>query len=64
MRLGRVYATFGYVVDLDDKDMVEHAKTATEEDISNAAKFDELDANIDVKEDPDAKEEDIAEWLR
>ena len=38
MRLGRVEFNIGYVVDLDDPDMVQHAKDSIVDDITNAAR--------------------------
>ena len=64
MRLGRVLLP-GYVVDLDDADMVERAKVSLYEDIYTAVKYNEVGDWIYVEED-DVKlsESDIAEFLK
>jgi hypothetical protein len=62
-RLGRVVFDLGYVVDLDDKEMVEEASTSIIEDIYAAMKYGELDQYIEVREDSTAREEQIAEFL-
>lgn len=62
-RLGRVVFDLGYVVDLDNEEMVDDAKTCVIEDIHNAIKYGELDQYIEVRDDPDAKVEDIPEFL-
>jgi len=63
MRLGRVQISHSYVVNLDNEDMVEHARDALYEDLMNAVKFDELHSNIEVVEDPDATETEIPDFL-
>jgi hypothetical protein len=64
MRLGRV-VIHGYTVDLDNEEMVEHAKTALYEDIMNAVKFNEVGNYIYIeKERPVLKAEDIPEFLK
>lgn len=62
-RLGRVVFDLGYVVDLDDEEMVEDAKVCILEDIYNATKYGELPQYIEIQPAPDAKEEDIPEFL-
>lgn len=62
-RLGRVVFDLGYVVDLDNDAMVEDAKTCVIEDIHNAIKYGELEQYLEIREDPDAKVEDIPEFL-
>ena len=62
-RLGRVFFTIDYVVDLDNKDMVAEAKQCVFEDVMNAVKNDELVANIKVTADPSANPNDIPEFL-
>jgi len=64
MRLGKVYISTKYVVDLDDKSMVDEAKTCMFEDITNAVKYDELINWIKVKEDNSLSEADIPEFLK
>jgi len=63
MRLGRVQISHSYVVDLDNKEMVEDGTEALYDDLMNAVKFDELGANIVVLEAPDASESDIPDFL-
>lgn len=60
---GKVEFTVSYVVDLDDKDMVEDARQCVFEDVMNAVKYDEVANQIKVKADPAAKPEDIPEFL-
>lgn len=62
-RLGKVVIDIGYVVDLDNEGMVGDAKDALYEDVMNAVKFNEVDCWIKVIDAPDAKEEDIPEFL-
>lgn len=62
-RLGRVYIDFGYIVDLDNKEMVDDARTCLIEDLMNAFKYNELEQYIDVEEAPDASEDAIPEFL-
>ena len=63
MRLGRVVLKIGYVVDLDNQEMVDHGKDCAYEDIMNAVKYDEVHNWIDVVPAPDASENDIPEFL-
>ena len=63
MRLGRVLIP-GYVVDLDNEEMVEYAKIALWEDIHSAIKYNEVHNYIFVeREAPTLQESDIAEFL-
>ena len=64
MRLGKVYFHASYIVDLDDKDMVDHAKDCIYEDVTNSVKYDEVACWIKVEEAPDADEGDIPEFMR
>ena len=64
MRLGKVYISTKYVVDLDDESMVDEAKTCMFEDITNAVKYNELMDWIKVKEDSNLLEEDIPDFLK
>jgi len=64
MRLGKVKIQMEYVVDLDNKEMIEQAKIALYEDLMSAYKYDEIYDNIDVTdEDKSLKESDIPEFL-
>jgi hypothetical protein len=63
-RLGRIAFDLGYVVDLDNNEMIEDAKVCILEDIENAIKFGELDQYLEVQPAPDnATEADIPEFL-
>ena len=62
-RFGRVGIHLSYVVDLDDKDMIEEAKDCFYEDIMNAYKYDELHTWVDVFPDSNVDETDIPEFL-
>jgi len=62
-RLGRVCVETGYVVDLDNPDMVQEAKDCLYEDIMNAVKYDEVSAWIHIIPDPNASAGDIPEFL-
>lgn len=62
-RMGRVCFAFSTVVDLNNKDMVEHAKDALYEDLHYAVKMDELQCFFREVEDPSLKEEDIPSFL-
>jgi len=62
MRLGRVEFNIGYAVDLDNEDMVDHAKEAIFEDIQSANR-NGVSINI-VKDKSDSlTENDIPEFL-
>lgn len=63
MKLGVVKIGLAYTVDLDNPDMVEHAKECVYEDIMNAVKYNELGGWIKTAEAPDAKESDIPDFL-
>ena len=52
-----------YVVRAGDDDMIQHAKECLYEDIMNIVKYDELFGAITVEDAPEAKEEDIPEFL-
>ena len=61
--LGRVTFNVSYVVDLDNKNMVDDAKQCVFEDVMNAVKHDEVAALITVATDSTATQEDIPEFL-
>lgn len=63
MRLGKVYISAQYVVDLDNESMVDDAKICIAEDIVNAVKYNELESYIKVEEDNSLFEADIPEFL-
>jgi len=64
MRLGRVRVSIEYVVDLDNKEMVDHAKDCIVEDIDNAVKFNEEHTLLEIDTDGHGLEEsDIPEFL-
>lgn len=60
----RVVLDLGYVVRDGDEEMEQHAMTSLYEDIMSLVKHDELYDAITVVDAPDAKEEDIPEFLR
>jgi len=61
MRLGRIEVNFGYVVDLDDEEMVDHAKEAIREDIVvSVPPFDILHGK---REEETFKKDEIEEFL-
>ena len=65
MRLGRVRIAHEYVVDLDNKEMVDHAKDALIEDMQNIAKYDEYHHAIEIDKDGHGLEEsDIPDFLK
>jgi len=66
MKLGRVTLTASYVVDLDNAEQVEHAKSCLYEDISNWIKTDQLFDGIGTVENKNENltENDIPEFLR
>jgi hypothetical protein len=64
MRLGKVYISSEYVVNLDDESMVNEAKECMLEDLMNAVKFDELPNWIQVVEDNSLSETDIPDFLK
>jgi len=63
--LGRVIIdkSIAYTVDLDDDDMVTHAKDAMLDDVDNAVKHNEVHQWMTVEEAPDAEEVDIPTFL-
>lgn len=62
-RYGRVFFEISYVVDLDDRDMVDDAKQCVFEDVMSAVKNDEVTECIKIKLDPEARADDIPEFL-
>ena len=64
MKLGKVVINLEYVVDLDNKEMVEHAQDALYEDLMSAYKYNGLANWIGIKEgDENLSESDIPEFL-
>ena len=63
MRLGKVSFGSAYVVDLDNKEMVEHAKEAVYDDLQQAVKFGDAFNSLMVEAAPDAEEGEIPEFL-
>lgn len=62
--LARVVIDLGYVVDINDPDMIEHARNAFYEDVMNMVKFGELGDAIELSEpDPTLTEDDIPAFL-
>ena len=62
MRMGRIVFQ-SYLVDLDDEQMVEHAKDCAVEDIYMAVKYNEVANLISVVEEPNADPANIPEFL-
>jgi hypothetical protein len=63
-KIGIVKLSLDYVVDLDNYDMVEHAKDALYEDIWTAIKYNEINDYISVEISKDKTEKDIPEFLK
>jgi len=63
MRMGRVVLDLGYAVDLNNEEMVEHAKQCIYDDICSAIKYNEVGDWIDVIETPKASPDMIPEFL-
>lgn len=62
--LAKMTIDLGYVVDINDPDMIEHARNAFYEDIMNMVKYNELGDAIEVGEpDPVLTEDDIPSFL-
>jgi hypothetical protein len=62
--LAKITIDLGYVVDINDPDMIEHARNAFYEDVMNMVKYGELGDAIEVGEpDPSLSEEDIPSFL-
>lgn len=59
----RVILDLGYVIRAGDDQMEQHAKESIYEDIMNLVKYDEVFDAITIIDAPDAKEEDIPEFL-
>jgi hypothetical protein len=62
--MGKVKVNIGYVVDMNDADMIEEAKSCVYEDLCNAVKHDELMSHIVVEQDASAKHSDIPDFLK
>ena len=62
-RLGRVVMDIGYVVDLDNSEMCDHAREFFYEDLMNAYKNNEVGTYLTTVEDKTATEGDIPEFL-
>ena len=63
MRLGKVKFEISYVVDLDNEEMVEHAKSWIYDDISELEKYG-VGPTIECCEDNSLKESDIPSSLQ
>jgi len=63
VRPGKVVFKIEYTVDLNNKDMVDHAKDAIAEDVDNAVKYNEVGDSIKIVRDKKAKASDIPEFL-
>jgi len=63
MKLGRVFIDLGYVVDLDNEEMVWQARDSLIEDVYNAIKYDELSMLVNEEERDDVDEDQIPEFL-
>ena len=62
--LAKITIDLGYVVDINDPDMIEHARNAFYEDIMSMVKYRELGDAIEVGEpDPSLSESDIPSFL-
>jgi len=59
----RVILDLGYVIRAGDDQMEQHAKESIYEDIMNLIKYNEVFDAITIIDAPDAKEEDIPEFL-
>ena len=59
----RIVLDLGYVVRDGDEEMERHAMIALYDDIMNLIKYDEVFDAITIIDAPDAKEEDIPEFL-
>ena len=62
-RLGRVVVDLGYVVDIENPEMVEHAKRCLYDDIMTADNNQNLNDFIEIHEDKKAKISEIPEFL-
>ncbi|MCK4977773.1 MAG: hypothetical protein KAS36_12640 [Anaerolineales bacterium] len=63
MRTGRI-VVYSYVVDLDNEEMIERAKTCAYEDIMNAVKYNEVGNLLSVEEASGLDPSDIPEFLK
>ncbi len=63
MRTGTISFKREYVVDLDDEDMVAHAKESVYEDVMNSVKHDSLFGEIEIDTDSPCSENDIPDFL-
>ena len=63
MKIGKVYLTMEYIVDLDNETMIEEAKQCLYDDLMTIYKYDEVFNHIDTAPVADATEDDIPEFL-
>lgn len=63
MRTGIVSFKREYVVDLDNEDMVAHAKDSIYDDVMCSVKFDSVYGEIEIDNDTPCSENDIPEFL-
>lgn len=63
MKLGKIQLSLSYVVDLDNQEMVDHAKQCLYEDLENMVKYNEISSWIAEYEDKKLKESDIPSFL-
>lgn len=63
-KIGRVSFCLEYFVDLNDNDMVEHAKDSLWDDIHSLVKYNEVYQCIKVDESPEHNYDDIADFLK
>ena len=62
--LARLVIDLSYVVDVNDPDMIEHARASLYEDVMDAVKYNRLAEVIEIQDvDPTLTEEDIPEFL-
>ena len=62
-KLGRVSFETGYIVYLDDAEMIERAKEAVLDDVQTAFNNRELNIYLEVEPAPNVDESDISQWL-
>jgi hypothetical protein len=64
MKVGKVYISLSYTVDLDNPNMVDEAKDCLFEDITNAVKYNELAERITIEETPNESPKNIPDFLK
>ena len=64
MKLGKIVIDLGYVVDMNDADMIEESKRCFFEDLMNSIKYNELTGLMSIIKEKGLKESDIPDHIK